>query len=217
MRLVDLSHPFEAAGADGSKRMEMAMQPLKSVHEHGVTTHEITFFNHAGTHVDAPAHLIHGGKTVDRMPLDAFYGPGVVLDIPLGPNGAVGKAELEKATPEVKPGDAVFICTGWGDKIYAPDYASHHPYLTEDGAAWLVAKRARMVGMDVQSVDLPHSLRTKDFKYTSLRILLKAGIPAVHNLCRLEEVRGKRAKLLALPINFLGADGSPARVVAEVD
>jgi kynurenine formamidase len=215
MKLLDLSHPFDSSPQGG--KMDLEIRAVRTVEEHGVNTCQIAFGNHAGTHIDAPLHLIAGGASVDQIPLERFYGPAVVLDIEKGPNGAVGRAELEKAEPRVETGDIVVIYTGWGSKLTSPDYASHHPYLTEDGAEWLVGKGVRMVGMDVQSVDLPHSLRGKDFKYTSLRILLKSGIPAIHNLTNLERIKGHRVVILSLPINFRGVDGSPARVVAQVD
>jgi kynurenine formamidase len=217
MKLLDLSHPFDADGPVNKKKDELVVRTLKTVAANGVNTREIVFNNHIGTHVDAPLHLIAGGASVDQLPLDVFYGTAVVLDIPCGRNGAVGRAELERAEPRVRRGDIVAICTGWGGKIGNDDYASHHPYLAEDGAEWLVAEGAKMVGMDVQSVDLPHSLRTTGFAYTSLRILLRSGVPALHNLTNLEAIRGRRVALFALPINFVGADGAPARVVAEVD
>ncbi len=219
MKLVDLSHPFDpvAHAAKPDKKMELAIKTTKTVHDHGVKTLEITFGNHLGTHVDSPAHLIAGGKSLDEMPLEAFYGSAVVLNIPKGPNDGVSAADLKAASPKVEKGDIVVICCGWGDKDAAENYASHHPYLTEDGAEWLVKKGVRMVGMDVQSLDLPHSLRKEGFAYTSLRTLLKNGIPAIHNLTNLEVVAGSRVMLFSLPINFRGADGSPARVVAQVD
>jgi kynurenine formamidase len=219
MKLIDLSHLFDpvAHAAKPDKKMELAIKTTKTVHDHGVGTLEITFGNHLGTHVDAPAHLIEGGKTVDQLPLEAFYGSAVVLDIPKGDNGGVSAADLEAASPRVGKGDIVVICCGWGNKEAAHNYASHHPYITEDGAEWLVAKGVHMVGMDVQSVDLPHSLRKPGFAYTSLRILLKNGVPAIHNMTNLEAIAGRRVNLLALPINFKGADGSPCRVVAQVD
>ena len=34
---------------------------------------------HNGTHIDAPAHFIAGGKTVDDLPLDALIGKAIVL------------------------------------------------------------------------------------------------------------------------------------------
>jgi kynurenine formamidase len=217
MKLFDLSHPFDVNGPVNKKKDELLVRTLKTVEANGVNTREIAFNNHIGTHVDAPLHLIAGGASIDQLPLDVFYGTAVVLDIPLGPNGAVARADLERSEPAVKRGDIVVICTGWGEKISNSDYASHHPFLTEDGAEWLVSVGARMVGMDVQSVDLPHSLRKPDFAYTSLRILLKNGVPALHNLTNLEPLRRRRVKLFALPINFVGADGAPARVVAQID
>jgi arylformamidase len=217
MKLIDLSHPFDPQGPVNKKKDELEIRTLKTVEGHGVNTREIVFNNHIGTHVDAPLHLIAGGASVDMVSFDTFYGPAVILDIPLGQNGAVGKAEMERCKADIRKGDIVVVYTGWGDRIGASDYASHHPYLTEDGAHWLAEKGVKMVGMDVQSVDLPHSLRTKEFRYTSLRILLSRGIPAIHNVTNLESIRGKRVTLFALPINFHGADGSPARVVAQVD
>jgi arylformamidase len=220
MKLVDLSHPFDPTlyppNVDG-QQVNLEMRRLRTVEEHGVNTLQITFGNHIGTHLDVPLHLLAAGKSVDEIPLETFYGTAVVLDIPKGPNGGVDRADLERAEPNVMSGDIAVICCGWGDKLSASNYASHHPYLTEDGADWLVAKQVRMVGMDVQSVDLPHSLRESGFSYTSLRILLRHGIPVMHNLTNLQSLRGTRVMLFALPVNFHGADGAPARIVAQVE
>jgi arylformamidase len=35
---------------------------------------------HNGTHIDAPSHFIKGGKTVDKIPLDAFVGKCFVAE-----------------------------------------------------------------------------------------------------------------------------------------
>lgn len=219
MRLVDLSHPFdpELYIRKQQDRPDLEIRPLKTVAEDGVSTLEITFGSHIGTHVDAPNHLVDGGESVDELPLDVFHGTAVVLDVPKGPNGGIGRADLEAAQPAVRAGDIVLIRTGWGDRLTDPTYASHHPFLTIDGAEWLVARGVRMVGIDVQSVDLPHSLREQGFRYTSLRILLEHRIPALHNLRDLEAVCGRRVTVFALPIGFRRADGAPARVVAQVD
>lgn len=217
MRLLDLSHPFDPALYARKERPELEIRPLKTVAANGVSTLEITFGTHIGTHVDAPCHLVEGGASVDMLPLDTFHGTSVVLDIPKGPNGGVSWADLAAAQPAVARGDIVLIRSGWGDKLTDPTYPTHHPYLTVDGAEWLVATGVRMVGMDVQSVDLPHSLREMGFRYTSLRVLLEHGIPALHNLRGLEAVCGRRITVFALPIGFRGVDGAPVRVVAALD
>ena len=219
MKLVDLSHPFDPAlfPPKHGEPPPLATRPVRTIDANGVNTREIAFNDHIGTHVDAPLHLVPGGKSIDQLPLDAFYGTAVVLDIPKGPNGGVTVSDLESAGPPIEPGDIVVICSGWGRKLMERDYASHHPYLTDEGARWLVERGVRMVGMDVQSIDLPHSLREKGFRYTSLRTVLEAGIPAVMNLTNLEPILSKRVTLFALPIEFTGSEGAPARVVAMVD
>jgi kynurenine formamidase len=36
---------------------------------------------HIGTHVDAPAHFVRGGLTVDQLPAKHFFGPAIVPGI----------------------------------------------------------------------------------------------------------------------------------------
>jgi len=36
---------------------------------------------HGGTHIDAPIHFAEGKLTVDRIPLEQFIGPAVVVDV----------------------------------------------------------------------------------------------------------------------------------------
>ncbi|GAA3942855.1 cyclase family protein [Microbacterium soli] len=176
---------------------------------------EFRLGNHIGTHLDAPSHLVPGAATIDQLPLELFVGEGVVLDLPRGENEAVTASDLEGTDMVRAGGDIVFVGTGWDARVGQPEYASHHPYLSEDAAHWLVEHEVRMVGMDVQSVDLGHSLRAEGFRYTSLRILLEAGIPVLHSIARLGEVGTRRCMLAAAPIGFLGADGAPARAYAQ--
>ncbi len=37
---------------------------------------KIKAITHSGTHLDAPAHLIADGATIDKMPVLKFYGKG---------------------------------------------------------------------------------------------------------------------------------------------
>lgn len=219
MKVVDLSHAFDPAlyPAKHGEPAPLEIKPVRTIEANGVNTRDICFNDHIGTHVDAPLHLVPGGRSIDQLPLESFYGTAVVLDIPKGPNGGVTADDLDAAQPKIERGDIVVICSGWGDKHTEPNYASHHPYLTDEGARWLVEKGVRMVGMDVQSIDLPHSLREKGFRYTSLRTVLESGVPALMNVTNLEPVLRMRVTLFALPIEFTGSDGAPARVVAILD
>jgi arylformamidase len=41
----------------------------------------LSMSTHLGTHIDAPAHYIDGGRTVEELPLESLMGQGMVLDL----------------------------------------------------------------------------------------------------------------------------------------
>lgn len=42
---------------------------------------QISLACHAGTHVDAPIHIVPNGKSIEELSLDAFVGPGAVIPV----------------------------------------------------------------------------------------------------------------------------------------
>ena len=61
----------------------------------GLAAETVTITTHAGTHVDAPWHYhptMNGGEkawTIDEVPLDWFFRPGVKLDLRHLPSGTL--------------------------------------------------------------------------------------------------------------------------------
>ena len=51
---------------------------------HGVLTQRIVTAMHHGTHLNAPAHMAQGGAGAGELPLQTFFGRGVVLPVPKG-------------------------------------------------------------------------------------------------------------------------------------
>ncbi len=41
----------------------------------------LSMTTHTGTHVDAPAHYLDGGGTVDTLPPEILVGPGIILNM----------------------------------------------------------------------------------------------------------------------------------------
>ncbi len=54
---------------------------LKSVENDGYEIHRIVLGNHTGTHVDAPAHFVKDGATVEELPLEMLNGRVRVKEI----------------------------------------------------------------------------------------------------------------------------------------
>ncbi len=196
---------------------DVKVKVVQGIEKDGVNLLQIAFGNHVGTHIDGPRHIIPGAQTLDQFPLESFYGTAVILNVKRGADQPVTKQDLESAKPSVQTGDIVFLYTGWDTVFPSTDFQYHHPYLSEDGAQYLAAKKVRMVGIDATSVDMPTALRKPGFTHTSLRILLQNKIPVIHWLKNLGSVAGSRVTVAAFPLNFRDVDSTPARVVALVE
>jgi kynurenine formamidase len=123
---------------------------------HGVLTQHVRTAMHNGTHVNAPLHLAQGGQSIGELPLERFFGTGVVLSVPKGEWELVEPEDLERATPEVRRGDIVIINTGWHHRYSDNmEYFSHAPGLSAAAARWLLEREVRFVGVDTATVDHP--------------------------------------------------------------
>ena len=110
---------------------------------------------HTGTHVDAPLHVVAGGRPIDAVTLDELAGPAVVLDLhdaderePLDALRLARAAEALSRPPET--GEIVVVRTDWTDRWWGsfPDYYTRSPFLTVDAGAWLAALAPRAVVVD---------------------------------------------------------------------
>src|SRR5438093_5767404 len=81
MRIFDLSQPLNERSSFWPYYPPFEVKYIKRKAEHGVNAQYIMTSNHMGTHLDAPKHFVTKGKTIDQIPLDWCYGPGVIVDI----------------------------------------------------------------------------------------------------------------------------------------
>lgn len=161
---------------------------------------------HTGTHMDAPAHFVRGGQTIDRLPLDAAIGRARVIDV----RSAVSIEPAELARHRVRHGERILFQTRnsrrcWRGNRFVKDFVSISPAAAE----WLAERRVRLVGVDYLSV----GGFKKDGRDTHLA-LLGAGIWVIEGL-NLSRVRPGPVDLICLPLKLQGAEGAPARVVVR--
>ncbi|NNJ11178.1 cyclase family protein [Chloroflexales bacterium ZM16-3] len=248
MKIFDLSVPTEASPSEPL--------PLNVVHEshaqsaaqmasffeatpadlpegQGWANDHVTMNAHAGTHVDAPWHYYPtcGGaraRTIDEMPLEWFYGDGVVLDMRHKPCGGLIEvadlqAELARIGYSLKPGDIVMINTGadksWGQAAYFHAGAG----MTAASTRWLIAQGIRVMGIDAWGWDQPFWAMRDRFK--------ESGDPGViweaHRVgrdleyCHIEKLanldtlpRPFGFKVSCFPVKLTGGSAGWARVVA---
>ena len=141
---------------------------------------------HNGTHVDAPFHFLHNGKTVDQMDLSIFVGACFVARHE-GDVTAAGAEEILKKA-------------GTAERILIAGNAT----VTAEAAEVFAAGGIRLLGNEGQTVgpeDAPMQVHL---------ILLRAGIALLEGIV-LDKVSEGRYFLSAAPLNLGGADGAPCR------
>jgi arylformamidase len=213
MRFLDLSQPVYDGSPNCPAHPPVRSAVLKDHPVDGWRVEVLTLSNHTGSHVDAPLHKIAGGASLDDIPLEAWAGPAWIADFRGIPaDGRITAAMLEAKLPAELAAMIVLLATGWGDKRAKTDeWLRHSPCLSEDGAAFLVEKRIRGVGIDHYSIGGATEPTNANVHTT----LLGAGVWVV------EELRFPPAAFelpqpvsyLGLPVNLKGHTGAFCRPV----
>ena len=178
------------------------IEQVATIENNGWNVKRLCINSHFSTHIDAPVHMIEGGKSLSDYPMDKFIGEAVVLDVR-------GQSEIEADLSEIRKGDIVFFLTGHSSKAYDDDYFENNPVISERTAHDLIEKEINIVGLD--------SFTPDNEPYLIHKMFLRADILIVENLINLENLAGKRFRCCILPLNIKDGDGAPCRVAGIVD
>jgi len=183
MRIVDLSHTIETLPEDlpAFMRVEVSytdhaagalelqngfgVPPRLLRNEEGPAGEHLSIGTHASTHLDAPWHYnstIQGkpSPTIDELPLEWFYGPGVVIDARHKADGDPVTAEeiqaaIAAAGHELRPGDIVLVHSGRDAFYHEPDYMLRGCGVSPEATRWLYEQGVRVMGIDAWGWDAP--------------------------------------------------------------
>jgi kynurenine formamidase len=223
-RILDLGHPIRATdpsfdGAAGFDRTSIA-----TFEKDGYAAGRVTVNEHFGTHLDAPAHFSKDGWTVDRIPPERLYRPGVRIDVSAkaagDPDYLVTPADVrafESANGAIPEGAIVLVATGW-DRFW-PDRArymnerggvKHFPGLSADAVTLLARdRRAAGIGIDTPSID--HGPSTS---FDAHKVSMALNVFHIENAARLTTLPASGFMVLVAPLDIAGGSGAPARVFA---
>ncbi len=165
MKLYDLSQPLNADVPFWPYYPPFEVKYIKRKSEHGVNAQYIMTSNHIGTHLDSPRHFVTDGMTIDQIPLEWLYGPGVIVDLSdeMDDCGAYTPKMIEERV-EVRDGDLLVLHTGWhrfaqfGETPNEERYILLHPGAHPDMVPWLIEKEIKIWSVDVVSTDHPMNL-----------------------------------------------------------
>lgn len=237
-RIVDLTQPVSPRTPRSVDHPEVEFKVIRHFATHGLIARTVHMSLHAGTHVDAPSVYLPGAKNMDGYPLERFFGPGVILDLPRDDWGVITGDDLEDARPRVESGDIVMLHTGWHHYYYTDQerYQLKTPGCDKSAVDWLVERnvnivigegpaaehffmhigrfrvmRADYIGdppFDVNRFP-PHYFH-KELMRHDILIVDGAGGDA-------DQVVGRRCTIGVMASRFEAVEAAPARVFAIVD
>jgi kynurenine formamidase len=215
MSVFDLSQPLATDMPVYPGTQPVSVEPSATRASDGYRTTRLDLDSHAGTHVDAPAHLTDG-PSLGEFPLDRFTFDATTADCrPLAARDPVGVDALRAALAvDPESVDLVAVVTGW-DRHWGDDRYLDHPYLTAEAAAWL-AERECDLGVDTINPDPTPTERAGEGEPDGFPVherLFEADGLIVENLRGLDRLP-ERFELHAYPLRFDDADASPVRAVA---
>jgi len=205
MKLVDLTHIITEGMPVYPGTEPPILAPANTIPADGFREKKITMYSHTGTHMDAPAHLVPGGATLDQLPLETYYGRACVLDFP------TKNEPLLLHEKSIIGNDFLLLRCGWDNKWGTGEYFTGYPTLDAETASWLTSLGLKGIAVDVISVD---PVDSSDLPIH--RIMLTAGIVIIENLKNLSLLPGNPFRFFCFPLRFHDADGSPVRAVAEL-
>ncbi len=191
------------------------------------------FGTHNSTHVDAPFHYNStiGGRpaqTIDQLPLDWFFRPGVVLDFHDRADGQTIeaddlKAALETAGHHLAEQDIVLIRTGRDAYYGQADYPERGPGVSAPATHWLYDQGVRVMGIDAWGWDRPLPLQAEEAIAAGRPGIFWAAHQAdlpysqIERLANLDQLPATGFTVAAFPLRLIGGSAAPARVVAILD
>jgi kynurenine formamidase len=213
MKFIDLSQPVYDGSPNCPVHPPVKSEIIRDHPTHGWRVEVLTLSNHTGSHVDAPLHKIAGGASLDDIPLERFAGPARIADLRgIGPSTPITVDVLKGTLPGEIADQIVLLATGWGEKRAKTDeWLYRSPYLAPEGAAWLVGRGVRGVGIDHYSI----GGITDQINPRTHTILLEAGVWIVEELRFPPEAFTvpQPFSFLSLPVNLKGHTGGFCRPV----
>ncbi len=167
-----------------------------------VTDTTLTMSVHTGTHVDAPAHFLGDGATVESIAPSRLIGPAFVVD--LRGHERVTAALLNAA--DVPEGTSRLLLLTDNSARWSATFEKDFVGLAPDASSWLVGRGIDVIGVDYLSVQ-PFTGSNSVHE-----ILLEAGVIILEGI-DLSHVSAGAYELNCLPLALIGTEGAPARAL----
>lgn len=223
-KIVRLSYPLGEGTPlyPGTPGTELSVVKSKDRGD-SCNTSLITLSNHAGTHIDGPAHFDTSGKRIGDYDADSLvFGNIAIADCrkeagePILPEDLVGYLSDETDLLLIRTGFSKYrspVASGYENDLYC----GNNPYLHSDTAMMLREHRAgiKAIGIDCISIS---SLANRDMGRRAHEILLYAGKFKKDPILIIEdmfipEAPSRIDEIIVAPLYCEGIDSAPCTVL----
>jgi kynurenine formamidase len=194
-------------------------------HESGYYGNVISYWEHVGTHMDAPIHFDPQGLFVDQIEPQNLVVPAVVVDITAkaqrDPDALVTPDDIrayERRYGRIPTNAAVLMASGWGARIGSKvthrnadaSGVMHFPGFGKEAVDFLIAERS-VAGIGVDTLSLDHGPSTTFAVHYTWLSTAKWGL---ENLANLEAIPPSGATVFVGAPRIASGSGGPSRVLA---
>ncbi len=210
MKLYDLTGELANGMWDyGEPFIPFDVKRITSMEEDGYVASVVTMTTHTGTHMDCARHFGEERKAIHEIDLSRFIGPARLIDVTkvCEKHAPITREMLKSAGgEELQPEEICVMYTGWDKEWGCEGYVDNYPYLSVDGAEYLIEKGIKMIATDIPIIGDPHGTDTD-------MVFCREEIPSVFSLVNLSKLP-KQFTFAAFPLKIEAGDGSPVRAVA---
>lgn len=229
---VNLTHELTKDMAIYQAFNPLGERVLTTLEETGSDNREYTLGTSHGTHVDAPAHFMAGGRILSEIPVKERYLPLYVLHLEKeveADNGYSVSVEdikrFEETYGEIPEGAFVAFSSGWYHRIYSQeDFTNTDEKGVEITPGWSVealkylseTRKITAIGHETLNTDSgPEAAEAGDL--VAQRYWLNQNKFQVEVMANLDKVPATGAAIMINTLHIKDAVAFPAEVIAVLD
>jgi len=209
LKIVDLSLVLNSDTPIYPGDPKPNMSIATTIENEGYNLFNLNLGSQTGSHIDAPYHFDNQGTTVNNIDLTLCFGTGLVIDVTDKKNNE--EISLEDILPfanKIEDYKIVLFKTCWDDKKGTEEFFEH-PYLSIEGAEYLLSKGIMTIAIDTINLD-----KTGGTAFPIHDLYAKANGVIAENLANFSAINFENPLISVLPLKLEGCDGSPVRAVA---